>query len=62
MQRYFMWLSMMHLELIHYGSGTHIPSSTLVHKFLTHLLVTFVNVFVHPFLICIELLHMFSTK
>jgi hypothetical protein len=62
MQRDFMWLSTMHLELIHYACGTHIPSSAIDHKFLTHLLVAIMNVFVLPFLIFIELLHMFSTK
>jgi hypothetical protein len=62
MQRFLMWLSTMHLELIHYACGTHIPNSATYHKFPTHLLIAILNVYVHPFLICIELLHMFSTK
>jgi hypothetical protein len=62
MQRDFMWLSIIHLELIHYACGTHMPSSATDHKFPTHLLVAIMNVFVHLFLLCIELLHMFSTN
>lgn len=62
MQRDFMWLSTMHLELIHYVCATHIPSLATNHKFSTHLLVAIVNVYVHPSLLCIEFLHMFSTK
>jgi hypothetical protein len=52
----------MQLELIHYACGTHILSLATDHKFLTHLLIVIVNVSIHPFLLCIELLHMFSTK
>jgi hypothetical protein len=59
----FMWLSTMHLELIHYACGSYIPSSTTNHKILTHLLVAIVSVVIHPFLLCNELLlHKFSTK
>jgi hypothetical protein len=59
----FMWLSTMHLELVHYACGSHIPISTTDHKILTHLLVAIVNVAIHPFLLCNELLlQLFSTK
>jgi hypothetical protein len=59
----FMWLSTMHLELVHYAFGNHIFSSTIDHKILTHLLVAIMNVIIHPFLLCNQLLsHMSSTK
>lgn len=61
MQRDFMWLSMMRLQLIHHPCGGHIPSSDTDCEFLAHLLATIMSVSVHHFLLCMVLLDRFST-
>ncbi len=62
MQRDFMWLSMMHLKLIHHPCGGRIPSSDTDREFLAHLLATIDSLTVHHFLLCMVLLDRFSTK